>query len=338
MPSEELLPEILEALSKPIFEFRSALATTVEQVRGGLESQDAGNNGGLDNLSAELGQFARDRIDLESFSHLVKKQAPLDRGALDRIKSAHSALLELAARREKLFHFALKPGANLRDEVAHALSEVGRAFKAARVIELTRSGRFGADGANPLLGDFRFRSWSRAERRLAPPQIVFLDSDDLFAGALCEFMDGGFKIVLVSDGPCSPAPLVRLVTPRTYLMQTDKVSDLREFASYEGCGVAALLPEGAARFVHDPRRGENFWDRVTIDFMPGEPKEAIGGRSIYQQAEELELLRALARKPEPVAVPVPVGGGSPSAPATPEDKLAAWLISQADLTDLEGTA
>jgi hypothetical protein len=329
-----MLPEILEALSKPIFEFRSALATTVEQVRGGLESQETGSNGGLDNLSAELGQFAEGRIDLESFSHLVKRRAPLDRGALDRIKSAHAALLELAARREKLFHFALKPGASLRDEVAHALSEVGRAFKAARVIELTRSGRFGADGANPLLGDFRFRSWSRAERRLAPPQIVFLDSDDLLAGALCEFMDGGFKVVLVSDGPCSPAPLVRLATPNTYLLQTDKISDLREFAAYEGCGVAAILPEGAARFVHDPRRGSDVWDRITIDHLPGQPDNPIGGRSVYQQREELAQLETLANRPEPVAVPVPMPGVSPSVPASPEDKLAAWLISQADFSDL----
>jgi hypothetical protein len=334
MPSEDLLPEILEALSKPIFEFRSALATTVEQVRGGLESQETGGNGGLDNLTAELGQFAQGRIDLESFSHLVKQRAPLDRGALDRIKSAHAALLELAARREKLFHFSLKPGASLRDEVAHALSEVGRAFKAARVIELTRSGRFGSQGAETLLGDFRFRNWSRAERRLAPPQIVFLDSDDLLAGALCEFMDGGFKLVLVADGPCSPAPLVRLVTPHTYVMQTDKVSDLREFAAYDGCGVAALLPEGTARFVHDPRRGGHYWDRLTVDHMPGEPKESVGGRSVYQQAQELDHLRALSEQPEPVAVPVPVPGVSPAAPATPEDKLAAWLISQADLSDL----
>jgi hypothetical protein len=334
MPSEELLPEILEALSKPIFDFRSALATTVEQVRGGLESQETGSNGGLDNLSAELGQFAQGRIDLESFSHLVKRRAPLDRGALDRIKSAHAALLELAARREKLFHFSLKPGASLRDEVAHALSEVGRAFKAARVIELTRSGRFGADGANPLLGDFRFCSWSRAERRLAPPQIVFLDSGDLLAGALCEFMDGGFKIVLVSDGPCAPAPLVRLVTPNTYVLQTDKVSDLRDFAAYEGCGVAAILPEGAARFIHDPRGGENVWERITVHHTPPEPTEPISGRSVYQQSEELAQLATLARQPETVAVQVPVPGVSPAAPVTPEDKLAAWLISQADLSDL----
>jgi len=334
MPSEELLPAILEALSKPIFEFRSALATTVEQVRGGLETQESSNNGGLDNLSAELGQFAQGRIDLESFSHLVKKRAPLERGALDRIKSAHAALLELAARREKLFYFGLKPGTNLRDEVAHALSEVGRAFKAARVIELTRSGRFGADGANPLLGDFRFCSWSRAERRMAPPQIVFLDSDDLLAGALCEFMDGGFKIVLVADGPCSPAPLARLVSPNTYVLQTDDVADLREFAAFDGCGVAAVLPAGAARFVHDPRKGANLWDRITVKSTPAMPTEPLGGRSVFQQCEELAQLETLAREPETVAVPVPVPGMTPAAPASPEDKLAAWLISQADLTDL----
>jgi hypothetical protein len=72
---------------------------------------------------------------------------------------------------------------------------------------------------------------------------------------------------------------------------------------------------------------------LTVGFLPEkEPRGSIGGVSGAQQAEELRQLKALTRKSEAPA-PAAAGSGMPVA-AGPADKLAAWLLSQADLSDL----
>jgi len=95
------------------------------------------------------------------------------------------------------------------------------------------------------------------------------------------------------------------------------------------------MPDGAARFVHDPGGGPQLWQRLTVAHLPAAPRAAVGGHSVAQQADALGQLKALAtRPPEPEATPVPAGGSAAEAAGSPADKLAAWLIDQADLEDL----
>jgi hypothetical protein len=109
---------------------------------------------------------------------------------------------------------------------------------------------------------------------------------------------------------------------------------LERFSSFEGPAVAALVPESAAQFVHDPARGKNAWQRVELISVPEKPpKQRVGGKSVRQQKEELEQLLSLAKGPvEGAATEVTAGA---SAEGSPVDKLAAWLLNQADLSNAE---
>ena len=62
------------------------------------------------------------------------------------------------------------------------------------------------------------------------------------------------------------------------------------------------------------------------------PRKPVGGVSVSQQSEELMQLKSLAGQTavKPAAEPVT----APAASSDPVDKLAAWLLNQADLKDL----
>jgi hypothetical protein len=167
--------------------------------------------------------------------------------------------------------------------------------------------------------------------------VVEIDGADLRAGELAEFLDGNMKIVLVVRGESSPAPLARLVTPSTFVLQTSDETGFERFAAFEGPAVAALVPESAARFMHDPAAGQGAGDRLDVIHLPEEmPKKTLGGMSVRQQIDELEQLKVLAScSGEPVAT---TDGAEPVAERMvsdhPVDQLAAWLLSQADLSDV----
>lgn len=71
------------------------------------------------------------------------------------------------------------------------------------------------------------------------------------------------------------------------------------------------------------------WQRLKLEYLPEEPPARVDGLSVAQQAEELRQLGALAVGPTPAAT----GVASSVAPADPAERLAAWLLSQADLTE-----
>ena len=155
-------------------------------------------------------------------------------------------------------------------------------------------------------------------------------------GELAEFLDGNVKILLVARGATPPAPLVRLITPATFVLQTASEKGLDRFAEFQGAAVAALVPEGCAEFVHDPDAGRELWERIEIVHIPdAAPARAIGGVSAWQMTEELHQLRTLGRARGAEAAEA--GSAAVSAPAgeEPVDKLAAWLLSQADLNQIE---
>lgn len=334
MPSDDRVQLALQAVARRRDAFQSALQTTIAQVDTVL-GQSRGTDGRVERVTLELGPFAGERIDAARFSSLFDATT-LDGLRLEAMQRARETLGDLTKQDGALFLADVSPGRDLRAAVAHALEEIGRAFGAVRTFELTRAGRSAHEAHGRSLGSFPFTRWSRGERRLAPPLVVTVDGGDLRVGGLAEFLDGTQQIVLVVRGECAPAPLVRLITPGTFTMQTNDPADLVRLTSWDGPGVAALVPDGAARFVHDPAGGAALWQRLTVSHLPeGEPKRAIGGISAAQQADELrQLVELVARPPAPPA-PTAEPSAQASAPADPADKLAAWLLSQADLTDLE---
>ena len=334
MPSDERVARVLDILKDSHRAFRSALATTLEQVRGSLDKRRSAGNGAPTPLASELGSFAAGRIDPARFAKLMAREPALDEGAVDRIERAYKVLGDVAGRADELCVVDVPPGASLRDEVSRALASIGRAYGAAHGIEQARSGSGEFDEA--WFSAYRFRQWSRVERQIAPPLVIHVDGADLRAEGLAEFLDGQLRLVLIVRGACAPAPLVRLVSPGVFVMQTTQLEDLVRMTRATGPAVAALVPEGAACFVHDPDGGKHGWERVTVSALPkASPRVALGGRSTFQQNEELLQLEALADRPAAgaaAAAPAGAPGAAPVfAPADPVDKLAAWLLAQADL-------
>jgi len=330
MPSDERVARVLELLQGAHHSFRSVLATTLEQLRSSLDRRRSAGNGTPTPVASELGTFAAGRIDPERFARLLAREPDLEQGALDRIERAYKVLGEVAARADELCVVDVPPGASLRDEVSRALAAIGRAYGAAHVVEQARTG--GGEVDETWLSAYRFRQWNRAERQIAPPLVIHVDGADLRAEGLAEFCDGQLRLVLLVRGACAPAPLVRLVSPGVFVQQTTEVEDLARLARVSGPAVAALVPDGCARFVHDPEAGAHVWERVAITARPGTaPRGALGGRSAFQQNEELRQLEALAERPAAggPGAPEAAGAGAP-APTDPIDKLAAWLLAQAD--------
>lgn len=331
MPSEKSQDRLaaVERLAAPGNPFRSALATALGQVRAALEAQRsaAGSDNGA---SVALGRFAAGRVDAERFTSLLTRTELLDAQSVARIEAAYEVLASLAAEKDQLFRCRVEPGASPGAAVGEALARVGRAFGAARVFELAKSGRYRESEHSGLMESFGFERWNKAERMIAPPLVVSVAGADLHAGEVARFLDGSLKILFLVEGEAPLAPLVRLITPRTFVLQSTDGGGIDRLAAWEGPGVAALLPEGCATFVHDPAAGPTFADRVLIGHLPdGPPPIRVGGRSARQQSEELDQLRALTAPPLAGA-----DRGETQADASPVDKLAAWLIRQSDLGDV----
>ena len=335
MPSEGRVDQVLAGFRGPLGAFRSALVNTTDEVRAMLRSRQSTLGSRAARVSAELGPLAAGRIDPERFATLVLDHHDADPAATRILEDALGVLTELADRGDRLAVVEVPAGASLYEVVARALAEIGRVFNAARAIVEVRAGRPRGGDGDPVVGPLPFARWTRSERRLAPPLVVALAGGDLRAAALAEFLDGRQKIVLVVEGECAPAPLARLVAPGTFVLQTADAAGLDRFAAWEGPGIAALVPESAARFVHDPAAGAASWDRLTIAHTPDKPpRRTVAGLSAAQQAEELEILRTLAARPAAIAPPADAPAAAEAGTADPVDKLAAWLLSRVDLSDL----
>jgi hypothetical protein len=331
MPSERLPTQIdrvriaLDAVSRQRATYRSAVIAAHERAKGILAA-----GGGAERAALELGQFAGARIDAARFAAINSVDGALDSASRSRIESAASALRSLAETEESSFVVDVPRGGRLRFAVGSALAELGCAFGAAATIELVKAGRFDPQLHTGLIDGLGFDLWGKAERLAAPPLVVRVNGCDLRAGVLTDFLDGGVKIALVVDGTCAPAPLVRLVTPGTFVLQTSDATGIDLFAKFSGPAVMAFVPPSAACFVHDPNVGRSAWQRLRVWSRPSSaPRKALGGLSARQQAEELLQLDALAERPslESASVEslVPVGSGDPT------DRLATWLLDASGL-------
>jgi hypothetical protein len=330
MPSDVRVGAALTALAPARDRYRSALAATLEEVRVWLDHHraEALDRGAM--LAAELGPVASRHVDAGRLAALIGGEASSEPVAHQIVSAAFQVLSDLAAKGDEAFVLDLIPGEHLYQAVSTRLADLGRAMGAARVVDLARSGRYRPAVHDAWLMAFPFGLWSQAERELAPPLVVELDGADLRAAALAEFLDGGVKLVLVARGESGPAPLVRLVTPQTFVAQDCDGAAVSRMAAWSGPGIAALLADGAARFVHDPSRSGGLSVRLEVAHMPAvDPRRRAGPFTAAQQREELAQLKAL----QSAASVASAASGVPAsaADADPAAKLAAWLLQQADV-------
>lgn len=368
-----LADRALDALKVRIDAFHAGVAAAEREVSEEISRRVAQESFGGEQALIELGPFAAGRIDADRFSQLLGvADTPLTAEAIDVLGRADSILKDFAV--GAVDHVVeVEPGGDLRDAVKQALASFGRAYGAARAVEMARAGTFDEAAHGHLLGPLSFRLWNRAERHIAPPLVVHVQGDDCLPAGLGEFLDGNLVLLLVADGPTTPAPLARLITPGTFVMQTADPDALSRLAGTEHPAVALLFDEereGQARFVHDPDAGDSSWERLSVEQMPTEA-DVGRGRRPPAWLEELEHLRALAAEPPTAGARVDVGeltggpagadsvtetngpatsGGGPSADgvqadvgtgagsADPVDRLAAWLLDRADLDEAAPSA
>lgn len=329
MLSDERVPVALAAMRHPIAEFRATVEGALAQAAIYLASLERDPAARATQARHELGVFADGRVNAEDFAALFAPAVALMPADQGKFSAAVETLRELLTRGDDLHVASVPAGGSLARVVEDALARMGRAFGAVLAIELLRGGAFRPEEHDRLLEDFAFRSWSRAGRRFAPPLVVMVSGADLQVGGLADFSDGRERIVLVVQGDCPPAPLVRLITPGTMVLQTIDATGLEQLALHDGPGIAAMVSPNAARFLHDPRAGREPWQRLSVWHMPEVPKHAIGGFSPWQMTEDIKQLAALAAAP--AEAPLPAAAGSARRGGDSVDRLANWLLSQSDL-------
>ncbi len=331
MPSDPRTAQVVASLAQPIAEFRTLVEAALAQADALVAAQNPGADADAARVRAELGEFGGPRFDAAAFAGLFPAARHVDAAAIDALRRAMDVLRSVAGRGDDLFVVDVPAGARLATVVNAALAALGRAFGAVLLSELIRGGRYLGDEHDGLLDDAEFQTWTRWERRFAPPLVIEVDGADVQAGALTDFADGREKLVLVIRGPSAPAPLARCISPGTFVLQTVDGSGLDRAVAYDGPAIAALVPEGAAVFMHDPLGGREPWQRLTVvQSLPEPPRRGIRGLSAFQMGEDLRLLSDLARTP--FAVPAGAGAGGPAAGASDAvDRIAAWLLSESGL-------
>lgn len=335
-----LAERALAGVRQGIDAFRSVVAAAEEEVRGEVLRRAGADNFREEQALVELGPFALGRIDPGRFASLMGvAETELAPESIDVLAKADAILAGFARSSKHLVE--VEPGGDLRDVVKDALAHLGQAFGAARAVEIARAGMFDLVEHGYLLGPLAFRLWNRSERQLAPPLVVTLRGEDCLPAGLGEFLDGEVKIILVAEGPTTPAPLARLITPGTFVMQTEDPADLARLVETRHPGVALLFDaerEGQACFLHDPDAGAAPWQRLEVRRVPSDA-DVGRGRRTPAWLEDVVHLRTLAERPAAVEAaaasadsPVDAAssaGDSTATPAEPADQLAAWLLAGA---------
>jgi len=338
MQSDQTTLNLERAVGASRIEFRSALVSTFEELRGLLRSHKGDIDPHVD------GAFTKEFLDLDRF-HALAPHAKEDGCDWVRLEAAMKVLGELVELGNDLYRVKIEPGKGMRCAVMRATGRIGRAFSAARAASLAQAGLPGTEEEAENLMSWPFSRWSSAERKLAPSIVIEVAGEDLCAETLVEFLDGGIHLAFLVSGPASPAPLAGLVRPGIHVAQYAEVP--KDLKLPEGRPAAiAVFPdagETTARFVHHPapvgETGEGIWNRLDVDSLPKElPSKCLGGRSAAQQTEELRLLASLAIEPtkaapaaavvEPESEATQAARTSVEASTDPVDRLAAWLLSK----------
>jgi hypothetical protein len=360
MPSDDRFTSALAALASARAAYLSAVAATHDEVTTLLAAAKGAETGGGERAALELGSLGAGRIDVERFATLFASGPALDAAAERALERARALLGDLLARHDSIFHLRVESGDDVRAAVAAALALSGRAFGAARAAELARGGRYREAEHAVLFEPFSFRLWTRQERRLAPPLVVEVHGSDLSAAFLADYMDGAQKIVLLVSGAMPPAPLVRLITPDVAVAQIADVKALARLGAHDGAGVFAVVEDGdAALFVHDPSAGASVAERLAIERLPSkEPRGGAMRSSPFQRTQELKQLKELQTLVAAAGAGAGISPAAPNGVATssaatdgavtagqpevaapviePADRLAAWLLREAQLAEPGG--
>ena len=321
MPSEERKALALEAVRPRIEQFHSALTVTANQVRGLLAGSD---NTETDKEEA-LGQFAKGKVNMERFNTFARTAPTVDSSSEAPVRAAEEVLKSLLDEGDELFIVRTEEGKGLGHTLSVRLASIGRAFAAARVVELAKNGAYKEDKHAATLKRFPYAEWNSSERALAPALVVEVSGQDFKPSAIVPLLDINMKIVFVVTGDAPAAPLSRVISPGVFVQQETADAKLDAFQAFQGVAVAAYLPSNAVSFMHDPSAGSTTYERfVSIQFPSEVRKRHIGGISPAQQAEDYTLLESLSVPPE-------IAGEASSDPA---GKLSAWLLSQTDLSGL----
>ena len=333
MPSDTPLARALAALARPIAEFHALVGDAIVQGEAVLSAQRADATQRAAAAALSLGHFADARIDAGRFAALFPQMPSLAPDAKAALEHALMVLRAVQARGDDFFIVDVSAGGRFGAALERAFETIGEALAAVMTEEQIRTGRYESAQERLLRAQY-FRTWSSAERRAAPPLVVLVDGADLQPGALLDYTDGREKIVLVIRGAAPPAPLARCVSPSTFVVQTVDGSGLDRLAAYDGPAVAALVPEGAAVFMHDPAGGREPWQRLTVQHLPDPPKRALGGQSVWQMTQDLRVLASLATTP--FTVPAPAGKEAARAVGADDaaERIAAWLVAQASPTEV----
>ena len=328
MPSDAGVLAALAAAEPQIRAFQAALAAAADRLDAQLEA--AVEDPAHVRVATELGNFAAGRIDIARFAVLSHEREALDDHELALLRRTRDVLRAQALLPATRFVVDVPSGGRLGTALGHAFAELGAAYGAMLVAELVRTRRYEASEHSFLLHSLPRHQWNRAERAAAPPIVVCVDGADLWAGEIAQYLDGGQKIILVVRAPMSPAPLVRLITPGTYVRQTTVGEQLVEALALEAPAVVALVPEGAVEFVHRPDAGPSIHARLTIGTRPQGARKALQSWTAWQQQQELAQLDALATVPVPVAASAMATAPPIPPPVDPADQLARWLLSRSE--------
>jgi hypothetical protein len=335
MPSDALVEKALEVTADARESFLTAVRMAADQISAQVRTHDTPASEALDQVAAELGAFAEGLIDASRFPVQVGDGKTLDDSSADLLRRAGEALDGLSGAKPEDFVLTVPEGGDVSAAVEKALARLGRAFGAAELAKQARVGGAGTDAALDRLSSYPAAEWRVRERELAPPLVVSTPGGGLDLAGLRNLLEGSQILVLLAEGPCPPAPLASLLSPGVFLLQTTNPDELAGLGDLEGPAVIALLPEGAAEWVHDPRGGETLAARLTVRALPGGDEiKPMDGLSAWRQREDLAHLAVMAdaAKGGPaVGAASSENGVQGGEPAEPVDLLAAWLIRQADL-------
>jgi len=295
MPSDPRTQLALDALKQPRARFRASVENARDQMRAYVTAHRADSAERATNVTHELGAFASGRIDTSRFATLFSAAGNVGYEVIVRIERCIEALDDLLGRGDDLFVLDVPRGGNTAAAAATAFGTAGRAFGAVLAFQAAKTGSFREEQHGRLLESFAFNRWNRSERGIAPPLVIEVDGEDFSGVELAGFIDGNARIIVVIRGASSPAPLARLVTRGVLVIQSPSAESLSALAGYEGPAVAALMPDGAAKFIHDPRGGSTLKDRLSIDHLPEPPTRSVGSQSVWQQREELAHIGVLAK-------------------------------------------
>ena len=335
MPSDARTLRALDALAEHRERYRSAVAAAHDQMAGYLAAHRARTQGYAQIAARELGRFAAGRIDTERFGAVFAETQALSTETTERIERLVGVLAELLAEGDELFLADVPSGGNLRDVVDGAIARAGRVFGAVLAFQALKSGTHRPERHDADILAFPFARWNRSERLLSMPLVVEVDGADLRADALAEYLDGRSAIVLVVRGQSAPAPLVRLITPGTLVVQETDVASLKMLRGHDGPAIVALGPPEAARFVHEPRQGRPMSERLAVSHVPADaPKKPLGTQSIWQQQQALAQLLELRELGSTATAVVASTNAAPAirsaSPDTPSvDSLASWMLAEA---------